>query len=81
MLDIQAKKEDLISGAFHMPDEERRRQRVNDILNIFNISPLQVIKEINSPRGTKELRKETFMEILLSNQNHFELQHLFSMHR
>ena len=58
MLDIQAKKENLISGAFHMPDEERRRQRVNDILNIFNISPLQVIKEINSPSGTKEFRKE-----------------------
>ena len=53
MLDIQAKKEDLISGAFHMPDEERRRQRVNDILNIFNISPLQVNKEINSPKDER----------------------------
>ena len=41
MLQIQAKKEELISGAFHMPDEERRRQRVNDILTIFNIVPMQ----------------------------------------
>jgi len=24
-----------------MPDEERRRQRVNDILTIFNIVPMQ----------------------------------------
>ena len=36
-MEIQAKKEELISGAFHMPDEERRRQRINDIMNIFNI--------------------------------------------
>ena len=39
MMEIQAKKEELISGAFHMPDEERRRQRINDIMNIFNIGP------------------------------------------
>ena len=38
-MDIQAKKEELISGAFHMPDEERRRQRINDIINIFNLAP------------------------------------------
>jgi SWI/SNF-related matrix-associated actin-dependent regulator of chromatin subfamily A3 len=37
MMAIQAKKEELISGAFHMPDDERRRQRINDVLNIFNI--------------------------------------------
>ena len=37
MLEIQAKKKDLISGAFHMPAEERRRQRVEDIRNIFDI--------------------------------------------
>ena len=37
MMAIQAKKEELISGAFHMPDEDRRRQRIDDILNIFNI--------------------------------------------
>ena len=36
---IQAKKEELISGAFHMPDEDRRRQRIEDVLNIFNITP------------------------------------------
>ena len=39
MMQIQAKKEELISGAFHMPDEDRRRQRINDIINIFNIGP------------------------------------------
>ena len=38
-MQIQAKKEELISGAFHMPDEDRRRQRINDIINIFNIGP------------------------------------------
>jgi len=41
MMAIQAKKEELISGAFHMPDEDRRRQRINDILNIFNLAPQQ----------------------------------------
>jgi SNF2 family DNA or RNA helicase len=39
MLEIQARKEDIISGAFHMPDDERRRQRINDILTIFNLNP------------------------------------------
>ena len=37
MLDIQAKKEQLISGAFSLPPEERRRQRVDEIRNIFGI--------------------------------------------
>merc|ERR1712083_527775 len=37
MMEIQEKKKDLISGAFHMPAKERRRQRVNDIRNIFGI--------------------------------------------
>jgi len=37
MVEIQNKKKDLISGAFHMAPEERRRQRVADIRNIFNI--------------------------------------------
>jgi len=37
MLEIQAKKKDLISGAFHMPEEKRRRERVQDIMNIFGI--------------------------------------------
>jgi len=37
MMEIQEKKKDLISGAFHIPEEERRRQRVNDIRNIFGI--------------------------------------------
>ena len=37
MLEIQAKKQDLISGAFQMPEEERRRQRVQDIMSIFGI--------------------------------------------
>jgi len=37
MIEIQEKKKDLISGAFHIPEEERRRQRVNDIRNIFGI--------------------------------------------
>ena len=39
MMQIQAKKEELIAGAFHMPDEERRRARIDDILNIFNLRP------------------------------------------
>ena len=37
MVEIQDKKKDLISGAFHMEAEDRRRQRINDIRNIFNI--------------------------------------------
>ena len=37
MLEIQNKKKDLITGAFHMPEEERRRERINDIRNIFGI--------------------------------------------
>merc|ERR1712142_286307 len=37
MMAIQEKKKDLISGAFNMPAEERRRQRVDDIRNIFGI--------------------------------------------
>ena len=37
MLDIQAKKEELISGAFSLPPEERRRQRVEEIINIFSL--------------------------------------------
>ena len=37
MVDIQKKKKDLISGAFHMDSEERRRERVNDIRNIFRV--------------------------------------------
>jgi len=37
MLEIQKKKKDLISGAFHMPAEARRRQRIDDIRNIFGI--------------------------------------------
>jgi len=37
MMDIQNKKKDLITGAFHMPEEARRRQRVDDIRTIFGI--------------------------------------------
>ena len=37
MMEIQVKKKDLISGAFHIPEDERRRQRVNDIRSIFGI--------------------------------------------
>ena len=37
MLEIQAKKKDLISGAFHMPEDDRRRQMVQDIMSIFGI--------------------------------------------
>jgi len=37
MVEIQDKKKGLISGAFHMPADERRRQRVDDIINIFGI--------------------------------------------
>merc|ERR1719285_1076357 len=31
MVQMQEKKKDLINGAFHMPDEDRRRQRIDDI--------------------------------------------------
>ena len=37
MIQIQNDKKNLISGAFHMPEEERRRERINDIRNIFGI--------------------------------------------
>merc|ERR1712059_203492 len=37
MLEIQAKKEELISGAFTIPTAERRQQRIQDIRNIFGI--------------------------------------------
>jgi len=37
MLDIQGKKKDLINGAFHMPADDRRMQRVDDIRNIFGV--------------------------------------------
>ena len=39
MLEIQERKKDIINGAFHMPDDERRRQRINEILTIFNLQP------------------------------------------
>ena len=37
MIQIQNDKKNLISGAFHMPEEERRRQRIGDIRTIFGI--------------------------------------------
>ena len=37
MIQIQNEKKNLISGAFHMPEEERRRQRIGDIRTIFGI--------------------------------------------
>ena len=37
MIQIQNEKKNLISGAFHMPEEERRRQRIEDIKTIFGI--------------------------------------------
>ena len=37
MLEIQNKKKDLISGAFTMPENERRQQRIDDIRAIFGI--------------------------------------------
>jgi SNF2 family DNA or RNA helicase len=37
MLEIQRRKHDIINGAFHMPDDERRRQRIDEILTIFNL--------------------------------------------
>ena len=39
MIAIQQNKEEIITGAFHMPTEERRRQRINDILYIFDLAP------------------------------------------
>ena len=37
MIQIQNDKKNLISGAFHMPEEERRLQRIGDIRTIFGI--------------------------------------------
>jgi SNF2 family DNA or RNA helicase len=37
MMEIQNKKKDLIAGAFQMAGEDRRRERIADIRNIFNI--------------------------------------------
>ena len=37
MIQIQNEKKNLITGAFHMPEEERRRQRIGDIRTIFGI--------------------------------------------
>ena len=37
MLEIQDKKQGLISGAFHIQEEEKRRRRVDDIINIFSL--------------------------------------------
>ena len=37
MLEIQDKKQDLISGAVHMSEEERRRERINNVRNIFGV--------------------------------------------
>ena len=37
MLEIQNRKLDIINGAFHMADDERRRQRIDEILTIFGI--------------------------------------------
>ena len=37
MLDIQDKKQGLISGAFHVQQEEKRRRKVDDIINIFSL--------------------------------------------
>ena len=37
MIEIQSKKKDLISGAFHMDSEERRRERIADSRNSFSI--------------------------------------------
>jgi hypothetical protein len=38
MMELQKKKEELINGAFIMPDEDRRRQRIQDILDIFSLT-------------------------------------------
>ena len=37
MLEIQAKKKDLISGAFRQTTGEMRQQRIQDILSIFGL--------------------------------------------
>ena len=37
MIQIQNDKKNLISGAFHMPEEARRMQRIDDIRTIFGI--------------------------------------------
>ena len=37
MIQIQNDKKNLISGAFHMPEEDRRMQRIDDIRTIFGI--------------------------------------------
>ena len=37
MIQIQNDKKNLISGAFHMPKEERRMKRIDDIRTIFGI--------------------------------------------
>ena len=37
MVDIQEKKKELISGAFHMAAEETRRERIADIKTIFGL--------------------------------------------
>ena len=38
MVDIQNRKKELINGAFHIGTEERRRQRIADIRNIFDLN-------------------------------------------
>ena len=37
MVAIQEKKKTLINGAFHMPEDEIRRSRIQDIKKIFKI--------------------------------------------
>ena len=37
MVEIQAKKQSLISGAFHYQADTHRRKRVEDIMNIFGL--------------------------------------------
>ena len=52
MLEIQQRKEDIITGAFLMSDDERRRQRISEILSVFSINPPRQIQppSINPPR-------------------------------
>ena len=38
MVAIQNRKKELITGAFHIGTEERRRQRIADIRNIFDLN-------------------------------------------
>merc|ERR1712010_288441 len=38
MVAIQDRKKELITGAFHIGTEERRRQRIADIRNIFDLN-------------------------------------------